>query len=399
MLFVGFAIAQGIGEPSVPSNAVAVVKDAPDGLGTITEEEFAHALEQAAAAAQVKPVPRPGDEKYDELKETALTEILDEIWIQGQAEEMGITVTPEEAQAELKKLKSLSFKTEKQYQEFLKEAKYTQADVDERVKLQILGQKAQKQVTAESPTPSAGEIEDYYEAAKSSTYTREERREARALFFKEKEDAEKAKAELEEDDSPRNWDAVAAKSDNATNRRNGGVLSESAEDHSVGPLHMALFAAQQGQVEGPLSVIGGYEVYEVMSITPEKVLTLEEVEVQIRQTLEEGSDQERLTSFVSDFNGKWTSRTFCAEGFVFEKCANFKGTGHAPEASPACYEANPKSPAEVCPAPVTQAKPAEPGSITPLTQEGRRLPQAPHPAGAPSPPSYPIEAPDSTSGG
>ena len=45
LLFVVFAIAQGIGDPSVPSGDVAVVEDAPDGLGPVTEAEFQHALD------------------------------------------------------------------------------------------------------------------------------------------------------------------------------------------------------------------------------------------------------------------------------------------------------------------------------------------------------------------
>ena len=58
LLFLGFAIAQGLGDPSVPSGAVAVVEDAPDDLGTVTKDEFDRAFDQAAAAAkQVKPVP------------------------------------------------------------------------------------------------------------------------------------------------------------------------------------------------------------------------------------------------------------------------------------------------------------------------------------------------------
>ena len=101
-----FAIAQGIGDPSIPSEAVAVVEEAPEGLGTVTEGQFQHALVQTAAQEKIKPLPKPGDEKFEELKEKALGELLDSIWIQGQAEEMGIAVTPKEVAEELAKLKN-----------------------------------------------------------------------------------------------------------------------------------------------------------------------------------------------------------------------------------------------------------------------------------------------------
>src|SRR5262249_35357893 len=77
----------------------------------------------------------------------------------------------------------------------------------------------------------------------------------------------------------------------------------------------------------------------------------------------------------------WVSRTFCGSEFKISRCANYKGNGRSPEADPACFEANPKKPAEACPALVPQVKPAQPGSINPLTPEGQKLAQRPHPAG------------------
>ena len=67
LLFVIFAIAQGIGNPSVPSGSVAVVEDAPSGLSPLTEAKFRRALLQTAAQEQLKPVPKPGTKKYEEL--------------------------------------------------------------------------------------------------------------------------------------------------------------------------------------------------------------------------------------------------------------------------------------------------------------------------------------------
>jgi foldase protein PrsA len=381
VLFLVFAIAQGIGSPSVPSGAVAYVEDAPGDTGTITEKQFRHQLIQAAASAQVKPVPKPGDEKYEELKETALGELLDSVWLQGQAAEMGIEVSDKEVAGELKKLKAQAFKTEKQYEEFLKEAHYTQADVDQRVKIQILSTQIQEQIGEEEPVPSKSEIQDYYDAAKASQYTQEEKREVRALTFKDEPTAEKAKAELEKDDSTKSWEKLAAKSTNPSAKKSGGLINDTAEGTAPEPLHAEIFAAPQGEVEGPLKTSSGYDVFEVLKITPEKVQSLDEVESQIKTQLAEQKKQQTLTAFVRNYNGRWKSRTFCASGFKIERCNNFEGTGRPAEANPACYEANPKTPAEACPAVIAQIKPAQPGTVTPLQPEGQKLPQRPRPAG------------------
>lgn len=380
LLFVIFAIAQGIGNPSIPSGAVAVVEDAPGDLGTVTEDEFRRALIQAAAQGQIKPVPKPGEKKYDELKKTTLGEIFDAIWIQGEAEEMGISVTPKEIAKELEKLKKQAFKTDKQYKEFLKEAHFTLADVNERVTIQMLSAQIQAQVTEDSPQPSKNEIQNYYDAAKSSQYTTPESREIRVIKNKDKAKVEAAKKLLEKDDSPKSWTKVAKEFSTDTTKGSGGLQAGVAEGQLAEPLEAAVFAAGQGDLEGPLQEDTNYTVFEVMKITPEDVQELDEVKAQISAQLAEQAKQAAFARFVRGYSARWQSRTFCTSDYMSERCANFKSDGRPPESNPACYEADPKTPAEACPAPIPQVKPAQPGTVSPLNTEGQRLPQRPRPS-------------------
>lgn len=389
LLFVIFAVAEGIGHPSVSSGDVAVIEDAPSGLSPVSEAKFKHALLQTSAQNQEKTVPRPGDEKYDELKKKTVEELLNAIWIQGEAEEMGISVTSKEVLKELDKLKKQAFKTEKQYQDFLKEAHFTKADVLERVKIQMLTEQIQTQVGEEASQPSNGEIETYYEAAKASQFTTPESRDIRVIKNKDKGKVEEAKAALEKDDSVKSWEAVARKYSTDTTKSNGGLQSGVSEETLGEPLGEEVFAAGQGEIEGPLQEGRNYVVFEVMKVTPEKVQSLDEAKPQISAQLAEQAKQETFQRFVRDWSGRWTSRTFCASDFVVERCANFKGDGRPPESNPACYEANPKTPAEACPAPIAQVKPAIPGTVSPLNREGQRLAQRPRPAGLEEAPAAP----------
>jgi parvulin-like peptidyl-prolyl isomerase len=382
LLFVIFAIAEGLGNPSVSSGDVAVVEEAPDGLSPVSEAQFKHAFLQAAAQGQVKPVPKPGDKKYDELKEKALEEIFDSIWIQGQAAEMGITVTKKEIATELAKLKKQAFKTEQQDKEFLKEAHFTLADVNERVTIQILSAKIQEQITEDTPQPSKAEIENYYEAAKASQYTTGETREIRVIKNKDKAKVEEGKAKLEKDDSAKSWAEVAKKYSTDTTKASGGLQAGVTEGQLAEPLDADVFAAPQGEIEGPVKEASNYTVFEVMKITPEKVQSLDEAKPQISAQLAEQAKQEVFARFIRDYGSRWTSRTFCASDFLTKRCANFKGDGRAPEAEPACFEADPKKPAEACPAPIPQVKPAQPGTVSPLNREGQKLSQRPRPAEA-----------------
>jgi hypothetical protein len=105
VLFVVVAVSEGVGDPSIPSGDVVLVEDTPGDVGKISEEKFQRALEQAASQGGGKKTPKPGDPKYDEVKETALNFILEGVWIQGVADQWGISVTEDEVAAQLKKVK------------------------------------------------------------------------------------------------------------------------------------------------------------------------------------------------------------------------------------------------------------------------------------------------------
>ncbi|HSR95008.1 MAG TPA: peptidyl-prolyl cis-trans isomerase [Solirubrobacterales bacterium] len=381
VLFAWVAIADGVGDPSIPSGNVALVENTPGDIGEVTKERLDHALLLAAVQGGEKAAPKPGDPKYDELKESALNSIFESIWLQGIAAEWGIEASEQEVAAELKKVKKESFKTEAEFKKFLKESHYTPADVNERVKIQILSKALQEQLKEKVPTPSQDEVKAYYEAAKDTQFTQKASRDVRTIVNKDRKKAEEAKEALSKDDSAKNWKKVAKEfSEDPTTKNSGGLQKGLQEGTGEEPLTATFFSTPEGQVEGPVKSKNGYTVFEVENSTPESVQALETVESQIQSTLAQRAEQEYLTNFVSEFNTQWTQRTFCASGYVTERCANFKDSGHPATAPAGCYEANPKGGLpEACPAPVFQLIPALPGTVTPLEPTGKPLAQRPKP--------------------
>jgi len=383
LLFVGFAIAQGIGQPSVPSGDVAVVKAVPDDISNVSEEEFKRALLQQASQGGTKKVPKAGTDKYEELKGAALGELLDTIWIKGEAEELGISVTDKQIEDELEQIKEQNFPTPKAYAEFLKTSNFTQEDVDKRVELQLLSTQIQEKISNEAPPPSNSEISEYYDAAKATQFTTKPSRDARIVTSKDKGDVEAAQKALEADSSPASWKKVAAKySEDPSTKSKGGLQKGLNEEILPEPLKGDIFGAATGELVGPIKYQGNYTLIEVVKLNPEKAQSLGEVRSQITTQLTQQVQQEFFSEFVTNYQSKWTSRTFCASGFVIERCANYVGSGHPSTASPACYEADPKAPATECPAPVQQLAPALPGTTTVLKPQGERLPQRPRPEAA-----------------
>jgi parvulin-like peptidyl-prolyl isomerase len=382
VLFAGFAIAQGIGQPSVPAGDVALVQNVPSDISHISEAEFKKALLQQVAQGGLKKVPSPGGKKYEELKKAALGELLDAIWIQGEGEELGISVTQKQIATELAQIKEQNFKEPGAYAKFLKTSHFTPADVNARVKLQLLSTQIQEQITKGAPPASSSEIEDYYNASKATQFTTKPTRDVRIVVNKDKAKAAKAKAELAKDDSANNWKKVVGESSSPSAKAKGGLSPGISEELLKGALKGAIFGSATNEVVGPVNYEGSYFVVEVVKLNPEKVQTLGEVRSQISTQLTQQTQQTFFSEFVSQYQSKWTSRTFCASDFKTERCANYVGSGHPSSAPPGCYEANPKGvPPKECPAPITFNTPALPGTTTVIKPQGERLVQRPQPEG------------------
>jgi parvulin-like peptidyl-prolyl isomerase len=372
LLFAGFAVAQGIGSPSVPDGDVAIVEDVPEEISSVSQEAFDRALMQQFAQAQLKKEPEPGSDKYEEAKEAALNELLDQIWIEGQAEELDITVTEKQVEDELATIKKQSFGSDEAYDKFLKESKYTQDEVNARVRLQLLSTQIQEQVTGEAPKPSSAEIQAYYDAEKDSQFRTGESRDVRIVLNKDKGEVEAAKKQLEADSSPKSWEKVAAKySSDPTSKSKGGLQEGITEEFLQGELKTAVFSGATGELIGPVQFQGNYVVVEVVKLNPAKA--------QIQSTLGQEKQQEFFSEFVTEYQTKWGQRTFCADDYLISRCANYVGNGRPSNAPENCYEEDPKTPPTECPSPVTPISPALPGSITVAKPKGEPFPQRPLP--------------------
>jgi len=391
VLFVGFAVAQGLGKPSVPSDAIAVVEDASPSGGnvTITDTQYQAALRQAALRSQLKTVPKPSDPKFAAVQTAAVGDLLDIVWIQGEASEEGITVTNREVKAKLAELKKQNFQTEAEYQKFIKQSGYTEKDVLLRVRLQVLSTDIQTAITQSAPAVSSQQVSDYYQAAKTQ-FTTPESRDIRIIQNPDKAKIEQAQKALVADSSDLSWQAIARKySTDATSKGNGGLRAGTTAGLLPEPVNTEVFAAPQKKVLGPFQVTTGpkatqgYYLIEVEKVTPEVVQPLAAVGKQIKSQLTQQAQQTALQDFINNYSAKWTARTVCSSEIaaIENRCSNFSGSVRPTNAPASCYQANPKKSPTGCPAPVPQLAPALPGTSNALNLQGTRLPQRPRPLG------------------
>jgi len=379
VLFVVFAVAEGLGAPSVPSGDIAKVTNVPSDKGEISKADYKRSLKQLEGQQGLKKPPKAGSKKAEELHKAAVGELLNTVWVAGEAEELGIKVTPKEVKTDLDKIKKESFPTEKAFQEFLKQSHFTEEDVNSRLELQLLGTKISEKIKKETPPLTEEELKGYYEAEKATQFTKKPTRDVRVVVNENKKEVEAAKKALEADNSEASWKKVTKKYSPSTAAQ-GGLQKEIAEEFLAEPLKKDIFGAATGELIGPVKQEKSYLLMEVTQLHPEKVQTFAEAKPTIEASLKAQKEEKFFTEWAaSDFEPKWVSRSQCASGYVIESCANYKGTGHPAEASAACYEANPKTPAKECPAPVVQNQPALPGSVTLANPEGERKVQRPRP--------------------
>jgi foldase protein PrsA len=319
--FVVVGLAQGIGNPSVPSDDVAVVQDAPD--GNITMDQFQSALKQTALRQGVTKVPAPSDPQYAAIRDAAMSDLLSARWVAGEAEERGITVSDTEVTNQLDQIKK-QYGGASGFKQLLKQSGFTADEARVRIQIQLLSNEIQKQVVGTNPPPVPQElIQQFYDANKAQLTT-PETRDVREIVNKDKAKADQALAALQQDNSAANWKKVAAKysTDKATSS-NGGLRKAVAQGQSEPALDQQIFSAGEGQLIGPFKGQAGYYVIEVDKVRPASVKPLEKVQSQIKQTLAQGLQQQALTDSQKSITDKWVSRTFCASGYVMQLCDNF----------------------------------------------------------------------------
>ena len=394
-LFAGIAVAQGgIGNPSVPSGDIAIVEEVPGDLGDISQEKYDRSFLQTWKRAGLEQAPEPGRGQFDQIREAAINDQLDQAWLTGEAADLGVAATDREIDSEFQTIREDQFPTEAAFNTFLEDSAFTLAEVRDRVRLQVLSRKIEERITSDVTEVPQDLIEQTYEDQKESFVT-PETRDISLIVTDNQADADKVEAALAEDSGEQAFARLARQFSTHGSSGQGGetVATEGAFPDPAGA---AIMSAPEGELEGPVEVDGDTYFFKVNTINAEETQSLEDVTPQIEQQLLPTLQQQAMSDFVASYNSKWSSRTFCADDYLVSRCHNFVGDGRLDTADPACYEDGVADgdAALACPAPVPLRAPQTPGgdSLDPFAAAGgASRPQGPVPPGepgvAPAPPA------------
>jgi len=301
------------------STTTAAVPDAPKYTKCIATKQAQQAKPAAGQPKQTDAQLKAACEQdYKSLLEQVMQFLISAQWIQSEASDQGIHVSSKDVQKEFQKQKQQSFPREADYQQFLKTSGMTQEDILLRVKLDLLSNKIRNKVTKGKTKVTDAQIAQYYQQ-NQTRFGQPAKRDVQVVLTKDQAKAQQALKQLQGGAS---FATVAKKySIDDASKAQGGKLSVSKGQQEKA-LDDAIFAAKQGQLQGPVKTQFGYYVFKVNKSTPGSQQSLDQARASIRQILTTQNQQKALQAFVKKFQKKWKSRTDCRKGYVVQTCNN-----------------------------------------------------------------------------
>jgi foldase protein PrsA len=292
-------------------------------VSTISKEEFNHwyvVVAKQPQPGQKKPKPPPSLESKQgqALKEQVMQFLVSAAWIDGEAQERGISASEQEIRRQFAQTKKQSFPNDKAYKRFLATSGQTVDDLLFRVKLDVLSNKIREDITKGTDNVSASDVEDYYNE-NAQQFSQPERRDLEVILTKGEAQANEAKQAVSSGD----WAAAAKKySKDPASKDQGGKLLGVTKGQQDPAFDAAIFSAVKGKVAGPVKTGAGYYVFRVTKVTPATKQSLKSSAAGIRQLLISQNQQKKLDEFATGFRNDWRLKTDCAPDYVIPDCRN-----------------------------------------------------------------------------
>lgn len=247
-------------------------------------------------------------QQYATLRDQVMQFLITSDWVIGEAGDQGVSVTNKQVSTQLNSIIAQQFPKPTDFQKFLTQSGETQADLQFRVRLNLLSDKIRTKVTNSKSKVSNADITNYYNQNKSR-FAQPERRDLRIILTKTQAQANSALSQIRHGQS---FGKVAKKASiDQASKAQGGVLLGVIRGQQEAALDAAVFAAPLHKLQGPVKTPFGFYVFEVQKITPASQQSLAQARTTIQQLLSSQRQQTALDSFVKNFRNKWRSRTTC----------------------------------------------------------------------------------------
>jgi foldase protein PrsA len=276
--------------------------------------------------------------RYAALKRQALEFLISTQWIVGEADELGVTLSPAELRQQVHLFESHQASTPQEFSEFLNRTGETAPDVILQAKVAGLTPKLPQKVERDSgPVPHA-QVLNYYRD-NPQRFRVPEKRDIKIVRLVSETAAQRTEREIQ---TGTTFATIARRLALAEREiQLGRVHATQVEEASYAQpidthaglllgltpgffsektINDAIFTAPLDVLRGPVRISLGYYIFEVKKIRSAHLRPFSQVQGEIAQELTARRRQQALRIYRDQFRSRWIARTDCRAGYVVASC-------------------------------------------------------------------------------
>ena len=304
----------------VPPGAIALVGD-----DEISKGDFDELMKRAEQSykQQKRPFPKAGTPEYDQLKDRAVSYLVQQYEFREEAKELEIEVTDKDVDARLAKIKKDTFGgNEKTYRSELARLGLTEDDARQQIRDVIIQEKLFKEVTKDVKVTDA-DVKAYYEKNKAQ-FSQPASRQVRHILVKSRAKADLLYAQLQ--DGADFAELAKMHSEDKGTAVQGGKYP-AVKGQSVPEFDKVAFSLERGEISKPVKTQFGWHIIQAIGrIKREKATPLSDVESSIRQQLLDQKRSDAMRKWVERLHEKYEDEIVYAAGFAPPKPETGTGT-------------------------------------------------------------------------
>jgi peptidyl-prolyl cis-trans isomerase C len=272
--------------------------------GEVTEGELQEFAQQSGLGEL-----DPNSPEYETAVQQVMPQLVGIEIAKTYAQEEGITVSDAEVDQEIENIKKQvgeqarssgqDVSDQEAFDQALEQNQISEEQLRQDVRENLPVQQVQERVSGDAE-PSQEEVQAFYDENKAAQFTQPAQRCMRHILFNkdQQQKAEEVKTQLQ---NGGNFAELAQEnSQDPGSAENGGDLGCLGKGETVPPFEEAAFAAEQGEIVGPVETEFGYHIIEVTDIREEETQPLEDVETQITAQLAATQQEEEFTKWLED---------------------------------------------------------------------------------------------------
>lgn len=303
---------------SVSNDDVATVSGTP-----VTRTDF-NALMNVAFArykSQGQASPKPGTAAYSQLKDQAVTFLVQEQELQQEGKKMGVTISQSDIDKQVDLIKKTYYKgSDKKLNAALKKDGITLQELEQyNIAPNLLSQKLQAKITSGVNVSQAAALK-YYNANKSS-FTTPKTREVRHILVNSKSLGENLENQVK---NGGNFAQLAKRySKDTGSAKQGGKLcvahgsSSGACSQTVPPFDKASFSLKTNEISAPVKSVYGWHIIQALGpVKPAHTQTFKEVESEIKANLAQQKKQTAWTDWLAKVKKDYDGKVSYATGYA-----------------------------------------------------------------------------------